>query len=83
MKQLESFIKEEIVECSHWGSSARKLKVFVKNKNHLVLESIHPSPLSAIHGGWFGNNHFKKANEFLVSKGTNPIDWSKQNTSNE
>ena len=66
-----------------WGSSARKLKVFVKNKNHLVLESIHPSPLSAIHGGWFGNNHFKKANEFLVSKGTNPIDWSKQNTSNE
>lgn len=66
-----------------WGSSARKLKVFVKNKNHLVLESIHPSPLSAIHGGWFGNNHFKNANEFLVSKGANPIDWSKQNTSNE
>lgn len=66
-----------------WGSSARKLKVFVKNQNHLVLESIHPSPLSAIHGGWFGNNHFKKANEFLVSKGANPIDWSKQNTSNE
>ena len=66
-----------------WGSSARKLKVFVKNKYHLVLESIHPSPLSAIHGGWFGNNHFKKANEFLVSKGANPIDWSKQNTSNK
>ena len=64
-----------------WGSSARKLKNFVKNKNHLVLESIHPSPLSAIHGGWFGNNHFKKANEFLISKGASPIDWCAQNTS--
>ena len=64
-----------------WGSSARKLKVFLKNPDHLVLESIHPSPLSAIHGGWFGNNHFKKANEFLKNNGVTPIDWCAQNTS--
>lgn len=64
-----------------WGSSARKLKVFVKNKNHLVLESIHPSPLSAIHGGWFKNNHFKTANEFLIKHQVKPIDWCAQNSS--
>ena len=49
-------------------------KKIITNPNHLVLESAHPSPLSA-YNGFFGNNHFKKANEFLKSKGRPEIDW--------
>ena len=61
-----------------WGSSARKLKAFLHNPTHLILECIHPSPLAANHGGWFGNNHFRLANEFLKKNGLTPIDWLKQ-----
>lgn len=61
-----------------WGSSARKLKVFLKNPTHLILESVHPSPLAANHGGWFKNNHFKTANEYLIKNGAKPIDWCSQ-----
>ncbi len=59
-----------------WGGFARKLKPQLNNPHHLVLESVHPSPLSANRGGWFGNNHFIKTNEFLVSNGLTPIEWS-------
>ncbi len=58
-----------------WGGPARKLKAYLHNPSHLILECIHPSPLAANHGGWFGNNHFKKANEYLVLNGANPIHW--------
>lgn len=58
-----------------WGANARKLKVFVTNKKHLVLEAVHPSPLSANRGGWFGNNHFKKTNEFLKANNSKEISW--------
>ncbi|MCQ2776348.1 MAG: uracil-DNA glycosylase [Bacilli bacterium] len=58
-----------------WGGPARKLKAFMHNPNHLILESNHPSPLSANRGGWFGNNHFKKANEYLRNNGLTEIDW--------
>lgn len=64
-----------------WGSSARKLKSILTNPNHLVLESVHPSPLSANRGGWFGNNHFIDANKFLKDKGLKEIDWCAQNSS--
>ncbi len=57
-----------------WGANARAKKKLITNPNHLVLESAHPSPLSA-YNGFFGNNHFKKANEFLKSKGLIEIDW--------
>lgn len=57
-----------------WGASARKKKKIITNSNHLVLESAHPSPLSA-NRGFFGNNHFINANEFLESKGLTPIVW--------
>ena len=57
-----------------WGANARAKKKLITNPNHLVLESAHPSPLSA-YNGFFGNNHFKKANEFLKSKGRPEIDW--------
>ncbi len=58
-----------------WGGPARKLKAYLHNPSHLILECIHPSPLAANHGGWFGNNHFKKANEYLIANGANPIHW--------
>lgn len=58
-----------------WGNSARAKKVFVTDRERqLVLETVHPSPLSA-HRGFFGCGHFKKANEFLISHGVTPIDW--------
>ena len=57
-----------------WGANARAKKKIITNPNHLVLESAHPSPLSA-YNGFFGNGHFKKANEFLKSKGMTEIDW--------
>lgn len=61
-----------------WGSNARAKKALITNPNHLILESAHPSPLSA-YNGFFGCNHFKAANEFLVSRGEPVIDWSKIN----
>ena len=57
-----------------WGSYARSKKVMITNPAHLILESAHPSPLSA-YRGFFGNGHFKKANDFLVSNGMDPIIW--------
>lgn len=61
-----------------WGGSARKLKKNLHNPSHLILESVHPSPLAAIHGGWFGNNHFRLANEYLKNNKIKPIDWIKK-----
>ncbi len=57
-----------------WGANARAKTKIITNPNHLVLESAHPSPLSA-YNGFFGNGHFKKANEFLRSRGMTEIDW--------
>ena len=57
-----------------WGANARSKKSLITNKNHLVLECPHPSPLSS-HRGFFGCKHFSKANNFLISSGFEPIDW--------
>ena len=61
-----------------WGSKARAAKRLITNPNHLVLESAHPSPLSA-YRGFFGNGHFRKANDFLQSHDVKPIDWTHSN----
>lgn len=58
-----------------WGSYAKKKGAKIDRTKHQVLESGHPSPLSANRGYWFGNKHFSKANSFLQSKGLEPIDW--------
>ena len=58
-----------------WGSYAQKKGHFIDRKKHCVLQSPHPSPLSA-HRGFFGCGHFVKANEYLVKHGQAPIDWS-------
>jgi len=57
-----------------WGSYAQKKGCFIDEKKHLVLRSVHPSPLSA-HRGFFGNKHFSQTNDYLISQGLNPIDW--------
>lgn len=58
-----------------WGNPARKKKELIQNPNHLVLESVHPSPLSA-HRGFFGCHHFSKANQFLKKNKQKEIDWA-------
>lgn len=58
-----------------WGGPARKLKGYLHNPSHLILECIHPSPLAANHGGWFGNNHFTEANRYLREHGLSEIKW--------
>ena len=58
-----------------WGSHARAKRELITSPEHLVLECAHPSPLSA-YAGFFGCRHFSRANEFLVSKGLEPVDWT-------
>ena len=58
-----------------WGGNARAKKPLITNKNHLILECAHPSPLSA-YNGFFGCGHFKSANEFLAKNNLKEIDWS-------
>ena len=57
-----------------WGRDARSKKPLIDASRHLVLESPHPSPLSA-HSGFFGNNHFRLANQFLEQHDLTPIEW--------
>lgn len=57
-----------------WGAFARNKKSFIDPFKHLILESPHPSPFSADRG-FFGNNHFQLANEYLEEHGKAPIDW--------
>ncbi|MCM1032139.1 MAG: uracil-DNA glycosylase [Odoribacter sp.] len=57
-----------------WGNYARRKGASIDRTRHLVLESPHPSPLSA-HRGFFGNHHFSLANDYLVKQGLSPIDW--------
>lgn len=59
-----------------WGGYARNKKKLITNKNHYIVESVHPSPLSA-YNGFFGSKPFSKTNNFLISKNITPIDWSK------
>ena len=57
-----------------WGGNARSKKKLITAPQHLVLESVHPSPLSA-YNGFFGCKHFSKCNAFLEAHGIDPIDW--------
>ncbi len=58
-----------------WGGYARSKKALIDSTKHLVLESVHPSPLSANRGGWFGNHHFSLCNNYLSQNGISPINW--------
>lgn len=57
-----------------WGRDARSKKSLIDSSRHLILESAHPSPLSAYHG-FFGNHHFSRTNEFLSAHGMKEIEW--------
>ena len=56
-----------------WGNYARSKKVLIDGTKHLILESPHPSPLAG--GGFFGQKHFSKTNEYLIENGRNPVNW--------
>lgn len=58
-----------------WGGFAKGKAKLINKNAHLILESGHPSPLSANRGLWFGNGHFSKTNEYLKEKGIEPIIW--------
>lgn len=72
--QLISDKKENVVFLL-WGGFAKKKGQKINRTKHLVLETGHPSPLSANRGFWFGNKHFSKTNMFLKSKGITEIKW--------
>jgi len=82
-KGWEEFTDAAIKALSHerehlvfmlWGNYAKQKGAHIDREKHLVLESPHPSPFSA-YNGFFGNGHFKKANEYLAERGIKPIDW--------
>ena len=66
--------KPERVVFILWGASARRKKALVDTTRHVVIESAHPSPLSASNG-FFGSRPFSRANAALEAAGRSPIDW--------
>ena len=58
-----------------WGGFAQRKAYMIDRSQNLVLESVHPSPLSANRGGWFGQHQFSRCNEYLVQNGLEPIAW--------
>lgn len=62
-----------------WGSNAKAIGKNIDTKKHYVLTAVHPSPMSANQGGWFGCRHFSKTNEILKKLGKEPIDWQIDN----
>lgn len=56
-----------------WGAYAQKKEALIDSGKHLILKAPHPSPLAR--GGFFGNRHFSLTNNYLISKGIEPIDW--------
>jgi uracil-DNA glycosylase len=60
-----------------WGNNSRSKAELITNPNHLIIESAHPSPLSAYHG-FFGSKPFSKTNDFLIKNNIKPIKWYKE-----
>ena len=76
----DAAIRALSAHCEHlvfmlWGGYARSKRSLIDGQRHLILESVHPSPLSANRGGWFGNHHFSRCNAYLRSHGLTEIDW--------
>ncbi len=57
-----------------WGAYAQRKSELINSSKHLILSSVHPSPLSA-HRGFFGNHQFSKTNEYLKTHGKTPVNW--------
>lgn len=58
-----------------WGGFARSKKRLIDTNRHCIIESVHPSPLSANRGGWFGQHQFSRCNAYLKQYGLGEIDW--------
>jgi uracil-DNA glycosylase len=58
-----------------WGASARRKRALIDTNRHMIIESVHPSPLSA-RNGFFGSQPFSRANAALVASGREPVDWT-------
>jgi len=67
--------KDELVAFVLWGAAARKKKSLIDQNRHFIVESPHPSPLSA-HRGFFGSRPFSRINDALIAAGREPVDWS-------
>ena len=67
--------KDERVVFILWGAAARRKKALVDRHKHVIIESAHPSPLSA-HNGFFGSRPFSRTNEALAAAGRTPVDWT-------
>lgn len=75
----DSVIQKISLHCAHvsfilWGSNARSKKTLIDRDKHLIVESVHPSPLSC-YNGFFGSKPFSRTNDFLTANGITPIDW--------
>lgn len=68
-------LKDDPVVFILWGNYARSKKKYITNSKHLIIESAHPSPLSA-YNGFFGSRPFSRTNKFLIDNNKEPIDWS-------
>jgi uracil-DNA glycosylase len=73
--------KRESVVFILWGSSARRKRELIDTDRHTIIESVHPSPLSA-HNGFFGSRPFSRTNAALVAAGRDPVDWNLTDTGN-
>ena len=62
-----------------WGANAKAIGKNIDKSKHFVLTAVHPSPMSANQGGWFGCKHFSKTNKILLSINKTPIDWQIEN----
>lgn len=58
-----------------WGGFARSKKRLIDTNRHCIIESVHPSPLSANRGGWFDQHQFSRCNAYLKAQGLDEIDW--------
>jgi uracil-DNA glycosylase len=68
--------KDEPIVFLLWGNFAQQFASMIDTSKHHVLQSVHPSPLSANRGGWFGSKPFSKTNAFLIAQGSVPIVWA-------
>jgi len=58
-----------------WGTFAKKFLPLIHNRRHIALTAVHPSPMAANNGGWFGNHLFSQCNDYLSKNGLASIDW--------
>lgn len=77
IKQLN--LREDPVIFLLWGGNAKNFIKYIDTNKHYVLTAVHPSPLSANQGGWFGCKHFSKANNILTKLNKKTIDWQIEN----